>query len=57
MSGGRFDYIQYRLDDVAEDIEKEIENSGKPYSEEELNEYRWLVKDDRHTEYSDEVLE
>lgn len=57
MSGGRFEYIQYRLDDVAEDIEKEIDNSGKPYSAEELKEYSWLDESDRHTRYSDEVLE
>jgi hypothetical protein len=57
MSGGRFDYIQYRLDDVAGDIEEIIKNSGKPYSAEYLKEHKWADESDRHTEYSDEVLE
>jgi len=35
MSGGRFEYIQYRIDAVASDIQQELERQGtlKPKSE------------------------
>ena len=32
MSGGHWDYLQYRLTDVSEDIEKLIEKNGQPKS-------------------------
>lgn len=65
MSGGRWEYIQYRLTDIAEDIEKLIEENGEPKSEEQLKEERWhdddwynkYPEDLNHYEYPKEVLE
>lgn len=65
MSGGHWDYIQYRFTDVIEDIEKLIEQNGKLKSEQELKDYSWNDEDwynkypeDRyHFEYPEEVLE
>lgn len=65
MSGGHWDYLQYRFTDVIEDIKKEIEKSGKPKTQEELKEefYRdsdWYEKypeDKFHYKYPDEVIE
>ena len=64
MSGGHWDYLQYRLTDVAEDIDKLIEQNGKPKTEEELKEETWYddewyekyPEDLNHHEYSDEVI-
>jgi hypothetical protein len=64
MSGGHWNYLQYRLTDVAEDIDKLIEQNGKPKTEEELKEENWhddewykkYPEDLNHHEYSDEVI-
>lgn len=39
MSGGHFDYKEYVIDEIAYDIEKEIENNRKPYEWDELDDY------------------
>lgn len=65
MSGGQWDYLQYRFTDVIEDIKSEIERSGKPKTKEELKEESWRGSDwyDKypedliHYKYSDEVIE
>jgi len=65
MSGGRWEYIQYRFTDIAEDIDKLVEQNGKPKSEEELKENSWhdddwynkYPEDLNHCKYEDEVLE
>jgi hypothetical protein len=65
MSGGHWEYIQYRFTDVAEDIDKLIENNGKLKSEEQLKEERWhddewyekYPEDRYHHEYPAEVIE
>ena len=65
MSGGHWDYIQYRFTDVSEDIEKLIEKNGQPKSEEELKEERWhdsgwfdkYPEDKFHYKYPEEVIE
>ena len=65
MSGGRWEYIQYRFTDVAEDIDSLIEKNGKLKSEEQLKEERWhdddwynkYPEDRYHYEYPQEVLE
>jgi len=64
MSGGAFNYDQYKIGYIAESIEQEIRNSGKPKTREELKEERW--RDDAwyekypeelyHYKYSDEVI-
>lgn len=66
MAGGRFQYHQYRIGEIADDIEEEIERSGKPKSKEELKEEsRWIdegwykrhPEDLNHYKYPDEVIE
>lgn len=65
MSGGHWEYLQYRFTDVVEDIDKLIEQNGKPKTEDELEEENWrnndwyekYPEDLNHYEYSDEVLE
>jgi hypothetical protein len=65
MSGGHWDYMQYRFTDVADDIDKLIEQNGQPKTEEELKEDRWsddewyvkYPEDKFHHKYSDEVIE
>lgn len=52
MSGGTFEYIQYRMDDLAEDIETFIKDNGNPdeygfvqnYSEETIKELKQGVR-------------
>ena len=65
MSGGRWEYIQYRFTDIVEDINQLIEKNGKPKSEEQLKEESWRDEDwynkypeDRcHYKYPEEILE
>ena len=57
--------MQYRLTDVAEDIDKLIKQNGQPKTDEELKEDRWrddewydkYPEDKFHYKYSDEVIE
>jgi len=64
MSGGHWGYIQYRLTDIADDIDKLIEQNGKPKTKQELDEswygadwYEKYPEDLIHCKYEDEVLE
>ena len=64
MSGGRFEYNQYKIRMIADDIEQEIINSGRKKTPEEIkNDYRdsdWYEKypeDLNHYEYPPEVIE
>jgi len=65
MSGGHWDYLQYRFTDVAEDVKKLIEKNGKEKTERELTEDSWRdsewyekYPDDKfHYKYSDEIIE
>ena len=65
MSGGHWDYIQFRFTDVVEDIEKLIEKNGKLKSEEELKDESWYdpdwydkyPEDKYHYEYNEQVIE
>jgi hypothetical protein len=36
MSGGRFDYQQYNINDIADSIERELNRQGKPKDGEDL---------------------
>ena len=65
MSGGKFDYQQYRIRDIANSVEKEIAKSGKPKTERELKEdYPWrdeeyfekYPEDKFHYAYPEEIL-
>ena len=65
MSGGRFNYDQYKIGYIADAIEQEIRKSGKPKTREELKGEHW--RDDEwyrkypeglyHYKYSDAVIE
>jgi hypothetical protein len=65
MSGGRFDYNQYKIGYIADAIEHEIEKSGRPKTREELKEETWhdeewyhkYPEDLNHYKYSDEVID
>lgn len=39
MSGGHFDYQQYRIDDIVDSIEQEVIKSGKPIPEKAMDYY------------------
>ena len=65
MSGGHFDYQDFQLRSIADDIEREIEKSGQPLTQEELKENSWrdsqwyekYPEDLFHYKYPDEVIE
>jgi hypothetical protein len=66
MSGGTFDYQQYRIRDIANSVEKEIAKSGTPKTERELKEdYPWrdeeyyekYPEDKFHYVYPEEIIE
>lgn len=65
MSGGRFDYDQYRIGRIADDIEGVIEKNGREKTKEEIKEESWRTNDwyDKYPEdsyyykYPDEVIE
>ena len=65
MSGGYFDYDQYKIDQIADKIERIIENNGREKTKEELKEENWrdldwyekYPEDKFHHKYPDEVIE
>jgi hypothetical protein len=65
MSGGRFDYVQYKIDDIADSIERVIEKNGRKKTKEELKSEGWhdpdwyekYPEDLYHLKYPDEVIE
>ena len=64
MSGGHWNYIQYRFTDVAEDIKNLVEKNGKEKTQEELKDdyissdwYEKYPEDKFHHKYPDEVIE
>jgi hypothetical protein len=66
MSGGTFDYNQYKIRYIANDIEQEIAKSGKPKSPRELKDesgwrdrewYKKYPEDLNHYKLRDEILE
>jgi uncharacterized protein (DUF433 family) len=64
MSGGHWDYIQYRFTDVSEDIDRIIEQNGVKKSEDEIiKDNPWVVKGDIpdylrfEYNYSDKTIE
>ena len=64
MSGGHWEYLQYRFTEVIEDIKSVISKNGKEKAKEELREYPWRDEEwykqnpeDRfHYKYPDEVI-
>jgi hypothetical protein len=64
MSGGHWEYKQYFLTEVIEDIRNLIDKNGKEKTREELNElkydpdwYKKYPEDKFHPEYSNEIIE
>ncbi len=66
MSGGRFEYKQYGISDIADYVHNEISKSGKPKSEQEIKDTKrwsgddWFEKypdDLNHYQYPDAVIE
>jgi hypothetical protein len=65
MSGGHFDYDQYKIGYMADSIEKLIEQNGRKKTMEELKDENWrdpkwyekYPEDLFHYEYPDEVIE
>lgn len=65
MSGGYFDYQQYRMTDMIESIESVIEKNGKAKTREELKHESWHQPDWYekypeelyHYKYPDEIIE
>jgi hypothetical protein len=65
MSGGHWDYLQYRLTDVVEDINKMVEKNGQEKTVEEIKDEHWrdpnwyekYPEDKFHYKYPDEVIE
>ena len=66
MSGGAFDYKQYNISMIADEIEQTIERSGRPKTKEELKDESWgrdsswyekYPEDLNHYKYPDEVIE
>jgi len=64
MSGGRFNYDQYKIGYIADEIEKWIEKNGKPKTRKELADepyfgadyYKEFPEALNHYEYPDEVI-
>lgn len=66
MSGGAFDYKQYNIGMIADEIEQTIERSGRPKTKEELKDESWgrdtswyekYPEDLNHYKYPDDVIE
>ena len=66
MSGGAFDYKQYNISMIADNIEQTIERSGHPKTKEELKDESWgrdgswyekHPEDLNHYKYPDDVIE
>jgi len=65
MSGGRFNYDQYKIGYIADEIEKYIERNGRPKTKQELADepyfgadyYKEFPEALNHYEYPDEVIE
>ena len=66
MSGGAFDYKQYNISMIADEIEQTIERSGRPKTKEELKDESWgrdtswyerYPEALNHYKYPDDVIE
>ena len=66
MSGGAFDYKQYNIGMIADEVEQIILNSGRPKTKEELHDESWHrnnswyethPEDLNHYKYPDDVIE
>lgn len=64
MSGGAFDYNQYKIGYIADEVEQLIRKNGKEKTKEEMKDEGWrdpdwyekYPEDKFHPEYSEEVI-
>jgi hypothetical protein len=56
MSGGYFNYDQRRIEYIADDIQREIDDSGRALTEQEIKDYYWDDKSTHYYEYPEEVI-
>jgi hypothetical protein len=60
MSGGRFEYNQYKIGYIADEIQAELDNMGKEIPENELmaspDWYKQYPEDKFYTTYPDEIV-
>jgi len=54
MSGGAFDYKQWHIEQIADEVEKLIEKNGREKTREELKEEGWR-NDDWYEKYPEEL--
>jgi hypothetical protein len=65
MSGGHFEYNQYKIGYIADEIEQLIEKNGREKTKEELKDEGWrgsdwyekYPEDKFHYKYPDEIIE
>jgi hypothetical protein len=65
MSGGRWDYLQYRFSDVVDDINNMVDKNGLEKTKEEIEAEDWrdpdwykkYPEDKFHYKYPDDVIE
>ena len=65
MSGGAFDYNQYKIGYIADEVEHLIRNNGREKTKEEMKDEEWreldwyekYPEDKFHYKYPDEVIE
>jgi predicted HTH domain antitoxin len=65
MSGGYFDYKEWHIEQIADDVEKLIERNGREKTRDELKEEGWrdndwyekYPEDLQYYKYPDEVIE
>lgn len=55
MSGGAFDYDNYRINGIIERIEHEIEKSGRKKTDRELKDYSYGNTKEYYEKYPDEL--
>lgn len=61
MSGGHFDYMQYRITDIVDSIQEEIDKSGTPLTPKEIKDRVYWDGDDddskvSHYEYPKDII-
>ena len=57
MSGGHFDYAQYRINDIVNDIEQIIANNNLEIAEDDKPKDDWGFDEQSYYEYSPHIIE
>jgi hypothetical protein len=58
MSGGHFGYTERRIGHIADSIQEQIDNSGKPLTEQEIKDgFYWDSELTHHYEYPQDILD